>query len=95
MPGAYGRYLKRSTPRNREYVGSPGALGQTTATRNPAATSDWHSSQTRRSNGTDRFCTSMRTRPRFCAADRRRTVPPLSPLFVRSLSPVAYQANPS
>ena len=28
---------------------------------NPASISDWHSSHTRRSNGTDRFCTRMRT----------------------------------
>src|ERR1700733_13395103 len=64
-PGAYGRYLYRSTPSSLEYVGSPAAFGQTTATSKPAPTSDWHSSQTRRSNGTDRFCTRMSTLRRF------------------------------
>src|SRR6478735_1753932 len=42
-------------------AGSPGPLGQMTLTSYPASRSARHSSQTRRSRGTGRFCTITRT----------------------------------
>ena len=61
-PGAYGRYLQISIPSMTSCGGSPSPFGQTTVTWYPASRSAWLSSQTRRSNGTGRFWTMIRTR---------------------------------
>ena len=61
-----------STPSRTARRGSPLPFGQTTVTSYPAAVRAWHSSQTRRSKGTGRFCTMMSTRGRAAAGRRGR-----------------------
>ena len=56
------RVFRMRMPSSSWYAGSPGPFGQMIDTWNPASRSALASSQTRRSNGTGRFWTMMRTR---------------------------------
>ena len=60
-------------------AGSPGPFGQMTLTSYPARRRAWHSSQTRRSNGTGRFWTMISTCGCGCMRQAFRTGAPRQP----------------